>query len=63
MSYSITLKGWLATFIMGVARETDARTGSRFAPPILEMVAAHSPLLSFDWTLAELRSQVSAILS
>lgn len=59
----MTLKGWLAAFIVGAARETEARTGSRFALSILDMVTEYSPVLALDWNIAELLAQVSALMA
>lgn len=50
------------TFVYAAARETDARTGSHFAPAILAEVERRSPVTALSWSLAELSAQVSSML-
>lgn len=62
MNYQLTLTGWVLFFVVGAAHDVDLRTGSDHESAIRDCVASHSPVIALEWSLAALRSQVSALV-
>lgn len=54
---------WPVAFLIAVARDVDARSGSSYEERIMDMVALRSPTTAMDWAISALRDQVRSLMA